>query len=115
MELSFTKQTLGMQMLLNMISSNQHQLGYSPPEYHEVLVSTSGFAYKNLLRRADNGRGSLVLFGFINSKKTILKASNNLNNELEMLGILKDCKYVPQVVKKGSLPDGRMYVCSDFM
>src|ERR1043165_2549859 len=71
MELNFTKPTLGLQMLLNMISSNQHQLGYSPPEDHKVLT-TSGFTYKSLLRRADNGWGSLVLFGFINSKKAIL-------------------------------------------
>ncbi|CAB5365871.1 unnamed protein product [Rhizophagus irregularis] len=110
LELSFTKQTTGMQMLLNMLSSNQHQLGYSPPKDHEALVGTSGFTYENVLRQADNGRGSLVFSGFINSKKAVLKASMDLNNELKMLEILKDCEYIPQVINKGLLSDGRMFI-----
>ena len=110
MEFSFTKQTLGTQMLLNMVSSNQHQLSYSPPKDHKVLTGTSDFIYKNVFRRADNGRGSLILLSFMNSKEAIFKASKDLNNELKMLKILKDCEYIPQVINKGSLSDSRIYV-----
>jgi len=96
MELSFTRNTRGMEMLLNMVTANQHKLGYSPPENVKMLAAdVPDFTCESVLRQEANGRGSLILLGSMNSQQVILKASINLNNELKMLKILEDCQNVP--------------------
>ncbi|CAG8634604.1 9682_t:CDS:2, partial [Paraglomus occultum] len=40
LDLSFTSQTIGMNMLLNMVTASQMQLGYSPPEDYKAAVSS---------------------------------------------------------------------------
>ncbi|CAG8646392.1 11798_t:CDS:2, partial [Paraglomus brasilianum] len=81
--------TKGMEKLLNMLTANQHKLGYSPPEDAKALVdSIPDFDYETVLRQE----------------------ALDLNNELNMLQTLKDCEQVPKVISTGTLSDGRMFM-----